>query len=621
MSFSDPNTPVVINHGFKGVYDVVNYPTKFWNTAKKYSINGTIPAVAFNTFAQFSLAYLAAIMITRNDLSFITNILDARVKSLYTLVSLILVAVFLASVALRYIYNQTIKDEKEINENIRGGYSDGINEIPQNALTIEIIPNFNDKEPKNFSIIVPISGKQGTILTKQREENGNRIILLTAPYVISGLMIAGALAGFGFSNINGWLEISIISLAVVIAIVGTLVTLNNLKNNKANQQLNIVTKPGNSNIIPFVNVLIPFSNSRVAYVMENKVEINEENDPITKIARKIGNQLCNIADKKLQKVVDHFNGSTDEFLKVTGNNIKTLLDNLEKGIKKNVDGVENTANHAIAFCLQDISKNVNALCKEVSKDVEKKFGEVNINKIMNLIDVFKKKIEKYEPSYFIGKFKSDAQHNQDEVKGDVKNNDAGGKQPKYDHNSNKETYFGANENWTEEVEIIGQLRKDLEALKRELSEEKNRQAQSETAISPEASSITSADSHQDEEEEVDKKQRIINKEKEFATLNESLSKQKETDEWQEKINGSPQEFLHYILDYIKLKVGENETSLRNFDNKIMINWKDRSQTTCYINKQGDFQKIEPGTNVSFVNSNVQEIYKHVFPGQEKAPAA
>ncbi|MCA4774428.1 hypothetical protein, partial [Wolbachia endosymbiont of Mansonella perstans] len=53
-------------------------------------------------------------------------------------------------------------------------------------------------------IVLPISEKHGEALENKRQENRNKIVLLTVPYVLSGLTVVGALVKFGFANIQSW---------------------------------------------------------------------------------------------------------------------------------------------------------------------------------------------------------------------------------------------------------------------------------------------------------------------------------------------------------------------------------------------------------------------------------
>ncbi|WP_265014894.1 hypothetical protein [Wolbachia endosymbiont (group B) of Camptogramma bilineatum] len=110
------------------------------------------------------MAYVAAIIITHNDLRFITDIFNPTFMPIYTLVSIILLTTFVASSAMRYMHKQEIKEgekliEELINNKIRGGKDNEMSEIAENALKIEIKPNlsFTSHKKASFSMILPIS--------------------------------------------------------------------------------------------------------------------------------------------------------------------------------------------------------------------------------------------------------------------------------------------------------------------------------------------------------------------------------------------------------------------------------------------------------------------------------
>ncbi|WP_265015960.1 hypothetical protein [Wolbachia endosymbiont (group A) of Anoplius nigerrimus] len=95
-------------------------------------------------------------------------------------------------------------------------------------------------------------------------------------------------------------------------------------------------------------------------------------------------------------------------------------------------------------------------------------------------------------------------------------------------------------------------------------------------------------------------------------LEQKKSEQEKTDEWKEKINGKPSDFLYYLLESIKLEEKDNkekkvEATLQDFDNKVTIYWKDGSQTICHIKKQGDLQ-IESSATM-FTDPNVQAAWE------------
>ncbi|MDR2978001.1 MAG: hypothetical protein LBU56_00905 [Rickettsiales bacterium] len=82
-----------------------------------------------------------------------------------------------------------------------------------------------------------------------------------------------------------------------------------------------------------------------------------------------------------------------------------------------------------------------------------------------------------------------------------------------------------------------------------------------------------------------------------------------------KINGKPREFLYYVLESVKLGEKDNkekkvEATLRNLNNKIIIHWKDGSQTICHIKKQGNL----PSTKVDFVDPDIQAAFEAACVG-------
>ncbi|MCM1001515.1 MAG: hypothetical protein KTV72_04280, partial [Wolbachia endosymbiont of Melophagus ovinus] len=274
------NTDNFFNFKINHDVAVTGYPTRIWRATKKYSVNNTLPIIAVNAWLQFSLAYIAAVIVTSHDMSFIANILNSRAMPAYALASVILGTILLTSLIIKHAHKQEMKDEilkngkNTIDIKIRGGENDGINEIAQNALTIEIVPDtsFIGDKKENFSIVLPISGKQGEILENKRQENRNKVILLTVPYVLSGLIVAGALIQnkFSFANVHGWEEWGFIAFVSAVFIVGICIALSKLKSNEVNNACNIVKKFDN------VDILLPWRKGSVVSVMENKFKSEEE---------------------------------------------------------------------------------------------------------------------------------------------------------------------------------------------------------------------------------------------------------------------------------------------------------------------------------------------------------
>jgi|GEM_PF-3006685 len=619
MNSGTPPLGINVTHNVGNINDAIGFFPKAWRATKKYSVNNTLPILAVNAWLQFSLAYVAAVVVTSHDMSFITNILNSKAMPAYALASVILGTILLTSLIIRHAHKQEIKDEmlkngkNTIDREIRGGESDGINEIAQNALTIEIVPDTSliGNKKENFSIVLPISGRQGEILENKRQENRNKIVLLTVPYVLSGLTVAGALGKFGFANIQSWKQWTFIAAVGVIAIVGACVTLSKLGNNEVDNACNTVKRFDNEDI------LLPFRKGSVLSVMENKFESKEENDPLSRligVLREIGGELCSIADKRLQGVKNHFNSSVDKFLEETKKHIEALLYNLKEIIKQNLDGVEATANEAIIQCLFNIDKSVDKLCKGVGKDVQKKLDKISIKDLVDNLSRLAETLEdrvarlKIEDGGYLKAPKiSIAPTRLPNAPGESRNEQS----PQGEQASSDEEPDAQRVNWTGGVKKIGQLKKEIEELKRALEEKENNQPDS--GISPKTSTTTSNGPQRDEEEILDeelarleKEERMEEKREKIKNLKEARPKQKEIKERQEKINGKPSEFLYYVLESVKL--GEKAT-LRNLNNKIIIHWKDGSQTICHIKKQGNLQ-IEPSAAM-FTDPSVQAAWEMV----------
>ncbi|WP_264330907.1 hypothetical protein [Wolbachia endosymbiont (group B) of Erebia ligea] len=87
---------------------------------------------------------------------------------------------------------------------------------------------------------------------------------------------------------------------------------------------------------------------------------------------------------------------------------------------------------------------------------------------------------------------------------------------------------------------------------------------------------------------------------------------------EKKINGKASEFFFYLLESIKLEEKKDdkeekvsEVTLRNFDNKVIIHWKDGSQMTFNIQKQDGLQ-AQPNTKVDFVDPDVHAAFEVAY---------
>ncbi|WP_353284572.1 hypothetical protein [Wolbachia endosymbiont (group A) of Lasioglossum fulvicorne] len=608
-----------IDHDVTQLNNVIRYPTQLWRAAKKYSVNNTLPIAAVNTWLQFSLAYVAAVMITDSDVSFITSILNSRIVPAYVYASIIFGVILVASLAIKHMNRQEIKDEKSkdgdspIDEKIRGGKSDEINEIAQNALTIEIVPDLVDKK-QGFSIVLPISKKQGEILENKRQENRNKVIFLTVPYVLSGLIVVGALIQnkFSFANVQGWAEWGFIAFVSAIFIAGVCIALSKLKNNEVSNAHNIVKKFNN------VDILLPFRSGTIVSVMENKFESKEENDPISRLIKLLDTHLTNFTDK----IVDSFDKHLDEvknslgkeFLELAnaniektldgiGSNIETFFNNLEESIKKDVDEVKKKANSEIAKCSQDISKSIDESLKEIRTDVKEKLNQVKLGKAASWFCTLSPPANNIKPGNTEGTY-NDNNHDSSSESAD------------------RNVYLDSLGLTQEDRERINraihdEVQKALQSMQTQLTELQNSTQNSRTNGSRDNDRRNdNADSLENTVAEQRKKVRDLESQKESRRLakkqkklEQESSEQKETDEWEEKINGKPSEFLYYLLESIKLEEKDNkvEATLRNFDNKVTIHWKDGFQTTCHTKKQGDLQ-IESSATM-FTDPNVQAAWE------------
>ncbi|MEY2392835.1 hypothetical protein [Wolbachia endosymbiont of Tettigetta isshikii] len=254
----------------------------------------------------------------------------------------------------------------------------------------------------------------------------------------------------------------------------------------------------------------------------------------------------------------------------------------------------------------DIGKSVDELCKEVGKKVQNKLDEVSIKDLVDninrLAETLEDRVARLKPGERMGLM--GASFTDKRLTNAPREN---GSLPQGEQASSDKEPDTQRVDWSEGVKEIGQLKKKIKALERALEEKESNQTKADSGISSETSSTASNGLHQSEKEMLEeenknlKEQEYIEKlRKENAKLKESLSP--EVKERKEKINSKPSEFLYYVLESIKL--GEKAT-LRNFNNKIIIHWKDGSQTICHIKKQGDL----PSTEVDFVDKNIQAAFE------------
>ncbi|WP_410542529.1 hypothetical protein [Wolbachia endosymbiont of Tetranychus urticae] len=218
-----------------------------------------------------------------------------------------------------------------------------------------------------------------------------------------------------------------------------------------------------------------------------------------------------------------------------------------------------------------------------AKGLAKRTNSLNIESIFsnleNTIKIAEDKVERFEPSRFVGFFQS-----REEII------------------SNDNDFFCMLKKQEEAEKIKKELEEELKKVKDELEELKNKQTQSNEPNSSEGSiTATPFDKQRDEEKKAKEKNRLLKSKKrmkeleqENAKLEKELSEQEKMDEWRKKVNGKASDFLYYLLESIKLeekdkKEEKRELTLRDFDNKIIIYWKDGSQIICHIKNKTAFK--------------------------------
>lgn len=579
---TDTKDPFKDYFDFLGFRKLADQPSRILSSIRKYSgtisIASTIATlIAFTAFSiQPVTVSIAGFTFTPAPLAFIP------------------LAVLLFTAVINFINTQKIK-ENEIDKKV-GNYQvdEQYSQIVQEAEKIEIVTNL-DRKRKKLSIVLPISKMQREILEDIKAENRNRIFLFTGSYVFGAIIVVLAIS----QSIN--VSITLISLLVVI-LVCIISTLSNLVSNSVDYENHTIRNHST------LGLLLPYWSGKgmVVSVIENKLG-KKENELISLIKELFG-PFCDSFRSNLKKACDLLDNSLlkpaniniKETLGSIGKDLKALLDKLEKDIKKNVDEVKTTASKEITDCLKNISKSVDVLCKEVSGDVKGKLSEVDVEKVMslvnnlsNLAETLEDRISRFKPGARMGlsgaTFADERLPNASNNPNPQQNGQGSSSRSNANGSANKEIQTSTNESANQEIQT-------------QLLEEHNQPS--------EPDNEDNTDQLVDEEKKLQEQMAVLEKQDRVRQLKKDLLERKRTDKWKEKINGKASEFLHYILESIKLEEKDNkekkvEATLRDFDNKIIIHWKDGSQTTCHIKKQGDL----PSTKVDFVNQNIQAAWE------------
>ncbi|CAN2146642.1 hypothetical protein WPROTAP52_11200 [Wolbachia pipientis] len=556
---TDTQDPFKDYFDFLGFRKLSDQPSRILSSIRKYSgtisIASTIATlIAFTAFSIHPVTVsIAGFAFTPVPLAFIPLI------------------VLLFTAVINFINTQKIK-ENEIDKKI-GNYQvdEQYSQIAQEAKKIEIVTNL-DKKGEKLSIVLPISKTQREILEDIEAENRNRILLFTGSYVFGTIIVVSAIS----QSINAPIILIALLVAILLCIISTL---SNLISNSVDHENHTIRKHSS------LGLLFPYWSGKgmVVSVVENKLG-KRENELIS-LMKKLLSPLCNSFDSSLKKACDLLDNS---LLKPANINIKETLDHLKKireDIKKDLDWL-----HAE---ISEVLNNTKELTKKAhSLDIEGTFSRLE-----NAIKIAEDKIERFEPSRFVGWLQSTTQSNNNEFLSMLK--------------KLKED--------TEEEKT--ELKEQLNVVRNELEEIKKKQAQPSTP-DLEANNGNNTNKLLVLENKVKELRDTVRKleleaeqnklQQKKEKLEQKKSEQEKTDEWKEKINGKPSEFLYYLLESIKLEEKDNkekkvEATLRDFDNKVTIYWKDGSQTICHIKKQGDLQ-IESSATM-FTDPNVQAAWE------------
>ncbi|WP_264338821.1 hypothetical protein [Wolbachia endosymbiont (group A) of Cheilosia soror] len=556
---TDTKDPFKDYFDFLGFRKLSDQPSRILSSIRKYSgtisIASTIATlIAFTAFSiQPVTVSIAGFAFTPAPLAFIP------------------LTVLLFTAVINFINTQKIK-ENEIDKKI-GNYQvdEQYSQIAQEAKKIEIVTNL-DKRGEKLSIVLPISKTQREILEDIEAENRNRILLFTGSYVFGAIIVVSATS----QSINAPIILIALLVAILLCIISTL---SNLISNSVDHENHTIRKHSS------LGLLFPYWSGKgmVVSVIENKLS-KKENELIS-LMKELLSPFCNSFDSNLKKACDLLDNS---LLKPANINIKETLDHLKKireDIKKDLDWL-----HAE---ISEVLNNTKELTKKAhSLDIEGTFSRLE-----NAIKIAEDKIERFEPSRFVGWLQSTTQSNNNEFLSMLK--------------KLKED--------TEEEKT--ELKEQLNVVRNELEEIKKKQAQPSTP-DLEANNGNNTNKLLVLENKVKELRDTVRKleleaeqnklQQKKEKLEQKKSEQEKTDEWKEKINGKPSDFLYYLLESIKLEEKDNkeekvEATLRNFDNKVTIHWKDGSQTICHIKKQGDLQ-IESSATM-FTDPNVQAAWE------------
>lgn len=526
------------------VKDITKKPSWFITQVRKYSVNGTLPALSVSLITNFTLAFTAAFMITTDAgivdvFFFFLPTIKLPVFIACCVLGLICIATFLVKNK-----NKDNVNDENINRKIRAGSSDEKSQIASKAKKIElVIPK------KNYSIIIPISDTQHQLLEDTRQENITKAHILCIPYVLSTLIVVGAFAKVNFAHIHDG-EILFVSFVLLISFVGTFLTLSQLKNNEIDHEDNSTPSLHDPNTIPLLNVLFPFwKKNKVNLAMENKFLNKKETDLKSQaldILKDFGNRIHDTLEMKLDQFIESLE---TKLLDPANYKIEETLEHLQ-GIREDIkDDITKLSQKAMIF-IDDV--------KNLRDDIDEIFFNIN-SLVLNAND----KVTRFTPKWvgYLGKMTS-SPHNSS------KDPPIGRSSSIISNNDSNYSYYSCNSdndnNNNEEKNEINDSQAN-ESGKNLHPQNNSESATKEKTLSDQLKKL-------DLRKKILKlKNRILksnesnnNLEKENKKLNQDMEKQKERDIANEAINNKPKDFFDYLIQSISLQSNERKISLEEY---------------------------------------------------------
>ncbi|WP_333023835.1 hypothetical protein [Wolbachia endosymbiont of Pentidionis agamae] len=573
-----------LNHGINQVDQVIGYPTKALFFIKKNSINNVIPVSAAEAWVQFSCAYIIGTLITSNDLSFITSILNPSFTSTYAFISIIFSVIFVKSLIIQSVNKKTIKQD-QIDKKIRGGKENEESDIYKKASKIEIISDCGNK-----SIVFPISKSQAKELEAIKDENRDKIILLILPPIFASVFIFGALFHnkFSFSNIYAGEALLILPLLAII-ISGFIITVVTFRKNEIDHENNSI-KGFNVRDILLPSFLKKWKctrwESKTIKVMENRLGDQEEGDLISRLEKLLDKHFAKFSSDIVKSFGGHLSNLEDlvknELLNPANKNIKETLDRIGGDVDKTLNHLEGIRED-LKEDINELKNDILHMTKAVNKIIGKNEGHINttITNINQAAELLKDKIERFVPSRWIGYLKDFNQVQQEQNTGSN------------DHEATE--FIGMIESMRNEMENMS---KKYEELKQMIDRRgnvhyhlggndniyygNNSDSNSENSTDPLSENETlhlGNKKLRQEHERLMLKKENSDLTEENKKLMADFTKQDEKEKSEKAINDKASNFFGYILKELK---GELSKSF-NDKVKIKIHWKDSSQTTCHIN--------------------------------------